>query len=270
MAWIGPALQVLGTGYSIWQQYRDRKEAKKAEEENKRIAAWNALMQAAAGGVPQNSYRATAIPGVDYGSAVSAAGGVVNAYNENKDQNAYKQQLLDMRKTQAEAAATQQGIVNANEERRIGIAEGAAQDNAQYRKAMMNNAWQERTGKDLDRMNSFEADQRSADDLKKWREDQLKLRREELAAAAGKEKATPGEITEGQAVNIISGRKENDPTSVMLATSLKQKPPTGYTHSEKTRRTMAKLLKERRGWSDEDVRALLDDNENDPLGILGN
>lgn len=270
MAWIGPVLQILGTGYSMYQQNRDRQAAKAAEEENRRIAAWNALMTAAAGGTPQNSYRASAIPSVDYGGAISTAGSVVNSYNQNKEQEAYKQQLLKMRQDQQTAAATQQGIVNANEGRRITIAEGAAKETADYHKAQTNNAWMERTGKDLDRMNRYERDEQDAADLRDWREKQLKVRRDQIAAMAGKEKSMPGEITEGQAVNIITGKKENDPTTVMLATQLKQPVPTGYTHSTRARKTMAKLLKERRGWSDDEVNALLDETDADPLGILGN
>ncbi len=270
MAWIGPALQVIGTGYSMYQQNQDKKKAERADEENRRIAAWNALMTAAAGGTPQNTYRASAIPGVDYGGAISTAGSVVNSYNQNKEQQDYKQQLLKMRQDQQAATEAQQGIVNANEGRRITIAEGSAASDAAYKKELTNNAWYDRTGKDLDRANQFERDEKDAEDLRKWREDQLKVKREQIAAVAGKEKSMPGAITEGQAVNIITGKKENDPTTVMLATQLKQPVPTGYTHSTRARKTMAKLLKERRGWSDDEVNALLDETDADPLGILGN
>jgi hypothetical protein len=111
---------------------------------------------------------------------------------------------------------------------------------------------------------------REAVDTQKWREDQIALAREKLAALAGREKTIPGGITEGQAVSIITGRKEDDPLNAVIAKSYNVPIPTGYKHSDKARRTMAKLLKERRGWSDEDINTLLDQEDSDPLGILGN
>lgn len=258
---IGLGLGAVGTGASLYSQNQAKKAAKRAEEENRKTAAWNALMQAAAGGVPQNGFQASAIPQVDYGGAVSQLGaGVMSAGNMLADRD-YKTQLMALRMKQASDAS-------ALDERRIKVAETTADNTAQYRKGMLDNAWQARTGRDLDRMNQFEADERAADDLRKWREDQLKLGRERIAAEASKEKAIPGQISEGAALSGVVGRKEADPMAALLAGMTKQPVPSGYKMSDAARKKYAKLLKERFNWSDEDLSDLLS-NEADPLGILG-
>lgn len=176
---IGLGLGAVGTGASLYSQNQAKKAAKRAEEENRRTAAWNALMQAAAGGVPQNNFQASAMPQVDYGGAVSQLGsGLVQAGSLMADRD-YKNQLLTMKARQAAEA-------NAQEDRRIKVAETTAANTAEYQKGMLDNAWQARMGRDLDRMNQFEADERAADDLKAWREKQYNLEKDKIAAIANR------------------------------------------------------------------------------------
>ena len=262
---IGLGLGAAGTGGSLYSQNEAKKAAKKAEKENRRMAAWNALMQAAAGGIPQNDFRASAEPQVDggalaqLGSGVTAAGGVLA-------ENDYKTQLIKMKQDQAKAAAAQQGISNGFESQRINLDQAKAAETARANKANENQAWANNMRQESQNMNNFERNMQNDAAENDCRAQMLQIQKERTAAIAGKPVAKTGQMSEGELVRIATGKKEEDPIAVLVAGQMGKPAPSGYKSPESARKRAIQLLKDRYGWDDQQASDLLS-IDSDPMGL---
>ena len=264
MAWIVPvislALSAAGTGASLYGQSNDRKEAKKADEENRRQAAWNALMQAAAGGVPQNTYKAEAIPGVNWGGALSNMGGALAAYQGAKQDQDYRTQLLAMKQAQATNAENQQGIENTRAD--TALAMQAARDGAAESSALDN--WMAKldaNSNDASKQNDTAYnDEMSRIDLNDWRDKQLQVKREQIAAGAGKKPV--GDATFSKLHDIAYGTKDQDVLSAILAKQSGIPIPSGSKYSAAEQAKARKRLLEEYDWEDTPA------SDGDSLGLL--
>ena len=263
---IGLGLGAAGTGVSLWSQNEAKKAAKKAEKENRKTAAWNALMQAAAGAVPQNDFRASAEPQVDYGGALATMGGGVAAFGNAVGQNDYKNELLKIKQGQAAAEANQQGIANQFEGRRIAVDEGRAAEQARANKATLDAQWNRDMQKASEGRSDFmRTENRDAAD-QDYRSQVLQIQRERTAAVASKEKATPGQLSEAELVKIATAKKEEDPIAFLVSQQMGKTAPSGYKSPDSARKRAIQLLQDRYGWGAQESGDLLG-NSNDPMGL---
>ncbi len=99
-----------GTGMSLYQQGQSRKDAKKAQEEQKRQDAWSNLISIVGGRGPTGMTPVSVAPQVDYAGALSTLGqgaaGVQSSMNASKEAAWLKQLKADQLAAQIPAGQT--------------------------------------------------------------------------------------------------------------------------------------------------------------------
>lgn len=98
---LGPIASIAsigGTGYSIYQQERARKEAQEEAERQRKMDIMRTIVSIAGGqGVPGMS-PSVSVPQVDYGGAISNVGNIATDYAKTTDDAEYKKEYLAMMK----------------------------------------------------------------------------------------------------------------------------------------------------------------------------
>jgi hypothetical protein len=250
----------------LYSQYQAKKAAKKAEKENRRMAAWNALMQAAAGGIPQNDFRASPEPQIDYGGALATLGSGVSAAGGALAEHDYKQQLITMKQAQATAAAQQQGIENGLNMRRVVADEGRAAEAVRSNKASENQAWQNNMRQESQNMSAFERNVQNDTNDAEFKRKQLDLEGRKIDLLSGREKVKPGTLSEAELVRIATAKKEEDPIAALVAGQMGKPVPSGFKNPDSARKKAIQRLMTDYNWSEQDAGDLLG-NSNDPMGL---
>jgi hypothetical protein len=263
MAWIIPVLTAVA---GLWSQSKDKQAAKKADRENRRRAAQNAIMQAAAGAVPNNSYQSQAIPEVNYAGALAGAASGIAANQQAKNDEDYRQQILKIKQDQATAAATQQAVDNGLNTRRVVASEGLAAETVRANKERENSALRTDTRLNVGRMDDFERNFQNDTNDAEFKRKQLDLegRRLDIAAARGTPKT--GQLSEAELVRIATAKKEEDPIAALVAGQMGRPAPTGYKNPDSARKKAIERLKTDYNWSEQDAGDLLG-NSSDPMGL---
>jgi hypothetical protein len=250
---------VASSALSLMGQSKSRSEAKKADRENRKTAAWNALMQAAAGATPQNNYQAQPAPQVDWGGAVGQIAGAVGAYQgyqDNKQREARQDKLESEMMTLRERQVANQEQSTTNAENRY--QQQRFDDNIDQWAASAQ-ARADASGREVQGMlNPGISDDQKWLDEQALRRERLQIEREKMAAGAPGEKRPSGSMSEKDLVAIYSGRKEDDLMSQIIAKQNGVKPSSGYKYSGAERLKARRRLMDEYGWKDDELE--------DPLG----
>lgn len=247
-----------GEGLKYYEADRARKKAHQERDDERRAAAWNALMQAAAGGVPQYSPRP--IPEAEPYSWSGAANGLVNtiAQDQQKTQQEADKVKAEAKANEAESYRRQQDAEALRLRERAAVSdESRLAETVRANKAQELRAWSRDLQDTADRSATrTDAILKGSGEDERWLMDyQLRKQALEQKAAEAANKGPTGDMTE-KALADIAYSTEGDDLAGQIARleagrGGKPVPPPKFKYPDAARSQALRKLRERYGWPDE-------------------